>query len=235
MVQHTIAAIVRAPIVIHPFPYVFVEGVFREDLFRCILKKLPRPELTEALYKDKLKYRDPGRNFLKLIPESIHTALDTDFDDDFWVKFTEMFSSQKLIDVYLDKFDEVLKKRFPYNEHLFGFENYLVRDVAGYTIGPHCDKPTKILTTVYYLKSDMSRRAGTSLYTSHSAASKVDELNFKPNSLFSFAPCTSSWHGVEVQQNISLRETIQGFVYCKSCDFSKGGKKRDGFIPLASC
>jgi len=103
---------------------------------------------------------------------------------------------------------------------IFGVDNpeslkdecLLVRDLAGYHIGPHTDSPQKVITVLFYLPpNELLIEAGTSIYEPlkpgftceggpHYPAEDfriVQTMPFKPNSAFAFLKSNNSFHGVE--------------------------------------
>jgi hypothetical protein len=91
-------------------------------------------------------------------------------------------------------------------------ECLLIRDVAGYHIGPHTDSPQKVITVLFYLPSDESLvGAGTSIYVPRDSSFTCEggphyeakdfvinyTMPFKPNSAFAFLKSNNSFHGVE--------------------------------------
>lgn len=217
MLKYTIDAIDNAVVETSPFKHIKVDGVFREDLFACIRHHIPSYESTNMIYQDKLAYRDPGRNFKRIWPETESAAVSK-----FWYDFGRAFSSASFIDSLTHKFKDVLKDRYSNDElrtENLEFENQLVRDLLGYKIRPHTDKKTKLITTVFYIESEQRIGTGTSLYSNYSEETLHHRLDFVPNTLFAFAPCRSSFHGVETQRSTFPRDTIQGFVHCGlNCD-----------------
>jgi hypothetical protein len=217
MLKYTLDAIDDSVVEISPFRHIKVDGVFREDLFSCIRQNLPSYENTNMIYQDKVEYRDPGRNFKKIWPEAESAAVSK-----FWYDFGRAFSSPSFIESLIQKFKVVLEGRYSNDElrsENLEFENMLVRDLVGYKIRPHTDKKTKLVTTVFYIESDQRDGTGTSLYSNQYNESLHHRLDFVPNTLFAFAPCQSSFHGVETQRSTFPRDTIQGFVHCgQNCE-----------------
>jgi hypothetical protein len=94
----------------------------------------------------------------------------------------------------------------------FDDECLLIRDFAGYKIGPHTDSPVKVITVLFYLAKDESMlTAGTSIYAPkkkgftckggpHYPSNKfklLQTMPYKPNTAFAFLKTDNSFHGVE--------------------------------------
>lgn len=122
---------------------------------------------------------------------------------DFWLEFAEAFSSDELRDVYKEFLEPDLKKRWdcPLSEIVALPKPCLMRDYPGYSIRPHPDSSTKVITTQYYLPSDESQsHMGTSFYLRKGPGNyeTVRKAEFLPNRAYCFAVGDKSFHGVEV-------------------------------------
>eukprot|EP00740_Mantoniella_antarctica_P002682 CAMPEP_0181361166 /NCGR_PEP_ID=MMETSP1106-20121128/7121_1 /TAXON_ID=81844 /ORGANISM="Mantoniella antarctica, Strain SL-175" /LENGTH=191 /DNA_ID=CAMNT_0023474621 /DNA_START=609 /DNA_END=1184 /DNA_ORIENTATION=- len=85
----------------------------------------------------------------------------------FWSDFSQAVEEQNLKGAWLEKFDQVLKKR-PTSKQATSdviasaqsaksfYRLDLNRDLGGYSIGPHTDTLGKLITTLYYLPADKS-------------------------------------------------------------------------------
>ncbi|KAK3260156.1 hypothetical protein CYMTET_30872 [Cymbomonas tetramitiformis] len=152
----------------------------------------------------------------------------------FWRNFAHAFFRNELVQAFSSKFDS-LKRRFTFDTDVpsgFSWTGDLTVDRSGYSIGPHPDSLNKALTTIYYISGNKrtSSDLATQLYTpkesfpalklqklvnntGHGSVhdfNRVDTVDFRPNRLLAFAPCISSWHGVERTQE--SRNTLQVFL-----------------------
>lgn len=170
-----------------PFPHVFIEDALED--YENLISNLPT-NYTEI---------EKSRN-VKGYPERF-TAVP---NHPAWIKLMESLQEGLLKDVLC---------------RLFGVENkdledecLLIRDLAGYSIGPHTDSPKKVITVLFYLpKDDTDSDSGTSIYEPketgfccaggpHYPANKfnlVKTMPFKPNCAFAFLKTNNSFHGVE--------------------------------------
>lgn len=197
----------RAEVQLEPFPWFYAENVFPSDVFLEMRSKFP----TEWTPIEK------SRN-VKGYPER-YTA---NPQEPFW---KTLFS--KLL-------DGQLKQNLC---SLFGVKNtdklhdecLLIRDVAGYKIGPHTDSPRKVITVLFYLPPDESMiHAGTSIYEplepgfrcpglnhyEFDKFKKIKTMPFKPNSAFAFLKTDNSFHGVEPCDGV--RDVLLYDIYRKS-------------------
>jgi hypothetical protein len=122
---------------------------------------------------------------------------------DFWLEFAEAFRSDELRDVYKEFLEPDLKKRWtcPLSEIVALPKPCLMRDYPGYSIRPHPDSSTKVMTTQYYLPADESQsHLGTSFYIRKGPGNyeTVRKAEFLPNRAYCFAVGDKSFHGVEV-------------------------------------
>lgn len=73
----------------------------------------------------------------------------------------------------------------------------LMRDLPGFFISPHPDKPEKLATLQLYLPADDSQKGlGTCFYSDEGRALAL-KLLFSPNTGYAFKVTKDSWHGVQ--------------------------------------
>jgi hypothetical protein len=87
----------------------------------------------------------------------------------------------------------------------------LVRDFTNYAISPHTDKPSKLISLLFYLPADASmRHLGTSIYAPNDPEFRCDgtahyrfedfkraaAMDYVPNALFAFLRTDQAFHGV---------------------------------------
>mmetsp|Transcript_12897 Transcript_12897/g.24538 ORF Transcript_12897/g.24538 Transcript_12897/m.24538 type:complete len:409 (-) Transcript_12897:226-1452(-) len=173
----------------------------------------------------------------------------------FWTEFTRHFAGIKIRDAWINLFRATLSKRFPNLKKSIVAEKFfyrldMSRDGKNYFISPHTDAVAKVITILYYLPTNSEHpELGTIAYKSKHGVKDdgrgmtwkleqgdpedefipVVEGKFIPNTVFAFAPCKSSWHGVSLVTSDLQRDTPQGFVSMpmtkkeksKKIDFSK--------------
>ncbi|CAL6338912.1 unnamed protein product [Bathycoccus prasinos] len=182
--KYSIDKIRSARIIKDPFPHVFIENIYAQRVYSCMLKNMPQEDNDRVLVSSRTKG----------LP-----------DWKFWVSYTKVLGGSQVAQAWV------------------GYSLDLNRDLAGYYIAPHTDSVNKLVTTLYYLPIDATNSAvGTTMYKSlntrpGASATKfkaMKQARFLPNSVLAFAPCKSSWHGIEerkINQGI-VRDTIQAFV-----------------------
>jgi len=173
-----------------PFKWLYLENVFPTDFYSELRARLPADYTPIADSRGVHGY--PQR----------FTAAPT---DPFWTSLFARLRNGRLKRQLCDIFGVG-------NPDLLKDECLLIRDIAGYHIGPHTDSPAKVITVLFYLPPDESLTgAGTSIYEPlkpgftceggpHYPASDfriVETMAFKPNSAFAFLKSNNSFHGVE--------------------------------------
>lgn len=187
--KYLIEKIQEAEIRQSPSPYIYIENVWPEKVYKDILNNLP--EQYEAIGKVRpTKGYDKRTVAVPQVP--------------FWNKLGGELRAGVL--------RKALCEKFGISSEGLTDEILLIRDQPGYKIGPHTDSPVKVISALFYLPKDESQiEAGTSLYVplkegftcaggphyKFEEFRKVETLPFKPNSLFAFLKTSSSFHGVE--------------------------------------
>jgi len=175
----------------YPFPYLYTEGFFNHDTYQDILKSLKETEFIE-IEKSRGTRGYPLRFTGKPI-DSISNFLMS------------------------GGFKKALLSKFGIADNNYSEDILLVRDLPGYSIPPHTDSVSKIITVLIYLPEDNSmEEEGTSIYTPKKDGftcktgqhyrfedfEKVKTMPFRPNSMFAFARTDNSFHGVEPSSHI---------------------------------
>jgi len=93
----------------------------------------------------------------------------------------------------------------------------LNRDVEGFTIRPHPDVESKIVTVTFYLPADESQtHLGTAFYEFGEGRRDlrvVKRFAFKPNSGYIFCVSPDSWHGREKLRGDDGARNTLAFTY----------------------
>lgn len=189
--DHILHAIANAAVEGAPYPYVYIENVFPADFYAEILAHLPAEYTPIATSRNAKGY--PNR----------FTAAPKDA---FWHALKGRLQNGRLRKALCEKLGAKDDPAALTDEVL------LIRDLAGYAIGPHTDSPAKVITALFYLPQDESLiQAGTSIYTPKDPAfrckggphypfdgfDRLRTMAFKPNSVFIFLKTDDSFHGVE--------------------------------------
>jgi hypothetical protein len=231
---HAAYKIANAPILNFPFPHLYIENIFSDDFYSKIQENLPETEEMTSmpdLYSDTAplsKYKD------RLI---VDFALEESMKKirknkrEFWTSFEKNFS-ENIGNLLRLKLKNYLDLRFQYLENVsFTHQMLIVNDKKNYLLGPHTDKPNKVISVLIYLPKDRSQiETGTSLYVpkdsnsldkrfpsqhySHDKFHKVITIPFIPNSAFCFLKTNNSYHGVEkLQREDANRWSLQYNLY----------------------
>ena len=138
------------------------------------------------------------------------------------------------------KFKKFLDMRFTYLENVsYTKRMQLVYDKKHYSLGPHTDHPSKVLSLLIYLPKDRSQiSTGTSLYMPKDPELldkelphkhypredflKVITMPYVPNSAFCFIKTNNSFHGVEaLDMENTARWSIQYNLHVNEETFEK--------------
>ena len=229
----------NAPILNFPFPHIFVENIFTEKFYSKIQDNLlDLKEMTSMadLYNDKNYYKE-RMVFDFAIEESIQKV--SKDKRDFWLSFHKSMY-QNLSHVLEVKFKKFLDMRFTYLENVsYTKRMQLVYDKKYYSLGPHTDHPSKVLSLLIYLPKDRSQiSTGTSLYMPKDPELldkelphkhypredflKVITMPYVPNSAFCFIKTNNSFHGVEaLDMENTARWSIQYNLHVNEETFEK--------------
>ena len=215
---HVAYRIVNTPILNFPFPHFYVENVFPHDFYSKIQENLlEEKEMTSmgdlypqnsglASYKDRFVMDFTRADSMNKVGKKKR---------EFWTSFGENFSKGAFGNLIQTKFKKFLDMRFQYLDDVsVRHEMQLINDKKNYSLGPHTDKPTKVISVLIYLpKDDSQKETGTSIYMPkdlnlldkelphqhypHEHFHKVITMPFVPNSALCFIKTNNSYHGVE--------------------------------------
>jgi len=209
-VQYRIA---NAPMLEFPYPHIYVRDIFPQDFYARLRANLPTGSQLRTLSSlgrvDK-DYPD-ARIVVPLDPE--HTARLEPEQRAFWQELAGWMLGQMFGQLMIAKFAAYLQQRFKdLQAQRFFDEALIVRDRTQYSLGPHTDSTSKVLSFLFYLPPDASMaHLGTSLYVPkklgftcpggpHHAFGlfrRVHTMEYLPNTLFAFMKTPDSFHGVE--------------------------------------
>lgn len=187
--QWTLDAIDKAEVIQEPFPHIYVEQVFKPEVYDALIKSLPADEDYVPI--------EEARN-VKGYPERFVAYPKSQL----WNDLQNFMRSGAV--------HQALCKKLGVVGGLD--ETLLIRDLPGYRIGPHTDSPKKCISALFYLPKDEALvEHGTSLYrpkeqgftcpgNAHHSFADFDLVKtapFAPNTMFAFAKSDKSFHGVE--------------------------------------
>lgn len=206
--------IANAPIREYPYAHIYVENIFPDDFYAAMRASWPDQSALITI-------ADTGRVAKGAYPERFvmpFKQAEIDKLDEahrpFWNELASWLITQRFLTAMIDKFEPYAKARFGDELYECVFENdaLIVRDLTNYSIGPHTDSPSRLLSMLFYCPQDETHKhLGTSLYVPrdpafrcaggphypHALFHKVRTMEYKPNSLFAFVKSDCSFHGVE--------------------------------------
>jgi hypothetical protein len=212
--EHVLYRIANAPIREYPYAHIYVENIFPDDFYAALRANWPDQSALISI-------ADTGRvakgayleRFVMPFKPSEIDKLSEDRRP-FWNELASWLITQRFLTAVIDKFEPYVKERFGDELYKCDFENdsLIVRDLTNYSIGPHTDSPSRLLSMLFYCPQDeIHKHLGTSIYVPrdpgfrckggphypHQLFHKVQTMEYKPNSLFAFAKSDRSFHGVE--------------------------------------
>jgi len=206
--EHLIAAIERTPLETDPFPYVFIEGCFPDDLYAELLAELPADAFYEPLiHKDSVRDDGTSPRIQASLSEDRMPLLPEGRQRDLWTAVTRATQDDRVKLALLRKLEPGIRER--HAGPIEGIEAYsrpaLNRDVSGYKILPHPDTKAKIMSgLIYFPRDDAQRGLGTSLYVPtlripglRPKFRNVKTVPFQANCGLVFAVTKRSFHGRE--------------------------------------
>lgn len=181
-----------------PFPHIYIPSVLNAPAYDAIVNSLPMVNEYVPLVDTGRVGRGYSPNrFVIEHPEQHRNAIGR-------------FAFYLL---YGGDFRAALQRVFPMLRlDAFRQECLLMRDGPGYSLGPHTDSPSKLLSVLFYLPRDYAgRERGTSFYVPKDPAfrcpggphyprdrfTRVWEAPYQPNAMLAFLKTDNSFHGVE--------------------------------------
>lgn len=223
--EHLVNSIEASPLRSEPFPYVYIEGFFPEDIYKELLAMLPGNEFYEpVMHKDAVR-RDGSSS-------RIQASLSPDRLDYFpagparelWTDVVKALQADSVRMALLSKLEPGIRES--YSEPLEEISAYsrpaLNRDVAGYKILPHPDTKAKVMSGLIYLPNHEKQSGlGTSFYVRdrrgfrmRPSYKRVVTLPFAPNSGPVFAVSKRSFHGREpLPEGCGIRDYLAMTFY----------------------
>lgn len=204
-------------------PYlVYHYSPFSDALYDELVRHVPAGDDSEwvgSSHPDAVLANGRRVRFLLPLTKARMTRIKPEIRD-FWLEFAAAFVSDELRDVYKEFLETDLKLRWkcPLAEIVALPKPCLMRDYAGYSIRPHPDSATKVMTTQYYLPVDESQsHLGTSFYRRLGPGNyeTIRKSEFLPNRAYCFAVGDKSFHGVEVMPESEQRRNSLMMIYFK--------------------
>jgi len=200
--KHIIKKIKDANITSFPYEHMVIDNIFPENLYKQLTENFIPDDVLSCL-KDGNRvgngYSD-SRYVLKLqsnmpyMEEKLRHV---------WQNFTKYLSYHFL---------HIILQKFNISGHDLFSDILYVKDKQNYSLGPHTDRTSKVLTCLFYLPiTDKYKNYGTSIYLPLNENFKCaggphhdfnqfkihKTIEFLPNRLFCFKKSEVSFHGVE--------------------------------------
>lgn len=216
---HAMYRIGNATIRPFPFPHVCVEDVFPPEFYAEIRRHM----VADQAYRRLVDTGRVGRGYsparLSLFPEDLDAAPISDEDRTFWRRMFEVFNDREFAQLWLQLFKLAIRAHLAETQpdasqerRPMGSEVFLMRDLESYSLGPHTDSRTKVVSVLFYLPADGEAAGlGTSFYLpkdrgfvcpggpnhGFEAFERVATMAYRPNALLAFPKTQRSFHGVE--------------------------------------
>lgn len=232
--------IANAPVRVYPYPHFYVQPVFPEAFYQRILETMPDTEAltpineggTVVTIDRKTGQRVKSGSEPPFEPRYIAdlSVLEAEeegtfgSDSDTWRSISAWLVGDRFRDLIINKFMPGIRVRFGGNARLVTrVEARFVRDMTDFSISPHTDMPSKLVSLLFYLPSDESMRAlGTSVYVPKDPSfscdgrrrhpfelfRKVMTAGYLPNSLLGFLKNDKAFHGVEVIKQQAIERNV---------------------------
>ena len=215
--------VANAPVNVYPFPHIYVRDVFPPDYYNQIREHLP----PAAVYRDLKALNRVGAGYpdtrlvMVVTPENVQALAEP--VRSFWDELARWLLGGFGRTV-LSKFAPFLDQRFGDSRTMqFYDEALIVQDYSTYSLGPHTDSPSKVLSFLFYLPADDSlAHLGTSIYVPKDPAftchggphhpfdgfQRMVTMPYLPNTLFAFVKTYNSFHGVEPIREAGIRRDL---------------------------
>lgn len=214
--EAALAAIAAAPVQTEPTPYWYCDEVFPTDFYEELLARMPAQNcftsITDLGWVDDKAAHAAKRGVLHFAGDDLST-LPAGLQE-FWRTLSRGFRTERFALTMLRKFLPQMAERFgdDVGHMKFSATSMLLSDSGDYALGPHTDRPERVLAALFYLPASSDRpELGTSLYLPktpgftcpggpHHAFDdfvNVATMPYLPNSGFCFFKTDTSFHGVE--------------------------------------
>lgn len=227
IIDHLVARIRTSQAESYPFQHFYLTGVFPDDVYAEIRRRLPPRERYRPLNTGRWKNAAGQSTRDKLCLSEGEIERIAPEDRQFWSDITQALTSRELQQAVYAALREDVSIRLGCTPDKVleqgAFANVLlVRDFDDYRLKPHPDGHPRVVTMMIYLADENSPvDLGTSLYRERplfdrlmgSRFEEVKRFPFLPNSVGTFVvnDCAQrrSWHGRELIEGASIvRDSI---------------------------
>lgn len=227
--RYLIYQVMNAPVRTYPFPHLRIEHVFPDAFYDKMLGLLPSDSDYMRLVDTKRVSPAYSPRRLSLFPEQIDRSGLSGEKQAFWRGTFRAINDAEFSLCILSKFKAAIEERFvprgEAREPMLSYrsEAFLMRDLSEYSLGPHTDSPSKLVSVLFYLPPDDDRpELGTSLYIPKDRAftcpggphhpfeqfERVATMPYRRNTLVAFPKTLTCFHGVEPVPPTSARRDL---------------------------
>lgn len=210
------ANIAAAPVILDPTPHWYAEEVFPQDFYTEMLARLPQPDkftsIADLGWIEGDASLESNRGVLQLSGQGL-SGLDPELAA-FWGEISKSFRTERFALTMIRKYLPQMAERFgdEIGTMRFSATPMLLSDDGAYELGPHTDRPERLLAALFYLPTDASTpELGTSVYLPKDPTftcpggphhrfedfQLVKTAPYTPNTAFCFFKTDTSFHGVE--------------------------------------
>ena len=227
--SHAVDQIASAVVQEEPTPYYYVENVFPDEFYEYLLSELPADDSYTPIDAAGLTTGSayPERSIFQFNDQSLEKL--SGLHRPFWNQVALALLSTDFLIANMQKFASWLPECQQSTEPMPPMipEALLVRDRAGYKLGPHTDNVDRVLSLLFYLPRGRSLESeGTALYVPNDpdfscpggphhdfdGFTQVKRIPFKPNSLVGFVSTDRSFHGVPEFTKQDAQRDILGYM-----------------------
>jgi hypothetical protein len=213
---HLIYKIANTQVRTYPFAHIYVQDVFPDGFYQELRRNLPDNDGYIALADTGRVGTGYSRARLSLFPADLEKAKISPAQRDFWRRVFETLGDGEFVSCVFDRFRPMIEQRFLSEGQRQGLkvwhETFLMRDLDTYSLGPHTDNITKLVSMLFYLPADdASAELGTALYVPKDRGftdeggphlefedfDHVFTVPYAPNVVASFPKTKACFHGVE--------------------------------------
>lgn len=214
VVEHLIYKLRNVQIRSYPYPHLYIDSIFPDGFYQKLRKYWPSINSMQCI-------AETGRTRGNLYRERFILPLENDAVNKldleaahFWLDMASWLLGNRFKQEVMKTFESYFPKRFGAKPARLDCspEALIVRDLTNYSISPHTDTPSRLLSLLFYCpQHNTNNHLGTSIYIPkdpkveldpklhHSLElfNRISTMEYKPNSLFAFLRTDDSYHGVE--------------------------------------
>jgi hypothetical protein len=218
--KHLAYKVLNAPLRTYPYPHIYVPEVLPPEVYAQIQANIPDPSAMIPIEQAR-RISGYKERFVQDISGPMAELTQT--QRSFWQAMAGELLGGGMMEVMVNRFRPFIERRFQGAKVDLRDESLLVEDITNYSLGPHTDTPSKVVTVIFYLPRDDSQtHLGTSIYAPkdpvgrcpggphypHEGFDRLATMPFVPNSMFAFVKSDVSFHGVEPVTDPDVRRWL---------------------------